>query len=96
MDSDFGVNLERSPHGGVYPFRKHNEVKTFDLSWHEITSTEVELTKLMDYIGGKNVCLIPDGDDPKDCYLVKFTGQLRRKHTRLNRYDASLVLEEVI
>lgn len=95
LDSDFGVEMIRTPHGGLSTVRKHDEIKRFNLSWHQIDDTNTEITKLIDYIGGRNFCLIPDGDIPTDCYLTKFNGTIKRRHALLERFDTSLVLEEV-
>ena len=96
INSDFGIEMIRTPHGSLSPIRKHNEKKKFSLSWHAVEGTDTEITKLIDYIGGKNINLIPDySGDPSTCYLTKFTGTVQHKHIRLNRFDVSLVLEEV-
>jgi len=96
IDSNFGVELIKTPYGNLTPIRKHNEKKRFNLSWHAVEDTDKEITKLIDYIGGGNIDLIPDySGDPTTCYLTKFVGAIRHKHVRLNRFNTDLVLEEV-
>jgi len=93
---NFGVEMTRTPYGGISTLRKHEQVKTLKLSWHEVDNTNTELEKIMNYIGGKNVCLIPDSAAPTTCYLTKFKGTMKQKHTYLDRFNVDLVMEEVI
>jgi len=95
-DHDYDIEMLRTPHGGLIPVRGAERKRIFQLTWRRTNAAQKELAALLDYIEGKNICFIPDDSDMTNCYLVKLIGGLRQRHVILDRFDVSILFEEVL
>lgn len=95
-DHDYDIEMLRTPHGGTIPIKGADRKRIFQLTWRRSNAGQKELASLLDYVEGKNICLIPDNTDMTNCYLVKLIGGVRQRHVILDRFDVSILLEEVL
>lgn len=94
-DHIYDINMSRTPQGGLIPIKGADRKRRFRLNWLASDDGREELLALLDYVEGKNIVLIPDDSDLSDCYLVKLVSPAEQRHRIANRFDLSIVLEEV-
>ena len=93
----YDIEMLRTPQAGIIPVKGAERKRIFTLSWGATQTTRQELTSLLDYVDGKNICLIPNHSDLNDCYLVKHIGNLNMIHRVGSRFDIkSLIFEEIL
>jgi len=86
-----------TPKGGLISVEDWEGPKRrFGLSWSLANEGRKEVIALLDYIGGANICLIPDSSDLKSCYLVKKRGDLSQQHWKDDVFTISQQFEEVL
>ena len=85
----------RPPGGGMIPVEGRGRKRRFELRWPAADDARKELIALLDYIEGRNICLIPDDSDLSDCYAVKLIGDVQQTHRFLTYFDVPLVFEEI-
>lgn len=96
-DHVYDIEMLRTPHGGMIPIRGSDRKRRFNLSWNVVQTTRQEITALLDYVQGKNIALIPDSANMKDCYLVKLIGDARQTHIQGTIYKlGSITFEEIL
>ena len=95
-DIEFNIDLLRTPTGGFNPVKMSNRSRVFTLSWPANETARGQLSATAEYLEGKNLALIPDHTDLKDCYLVKLDGSISQRHRYLNRFDTGLRFIEVL
>ncbi len=95
-DHHYDIEMLRSPKGGMIPIKGRDRKRIFSLTWPAAEAAREEIIALLDYIEGKNIVLIPDDSNMKNCYLVKLIGDVSQKHRFRNRFDTGpLLFEEV-
>ena len=93
---EYDIQMARTPHYGLIPIRGAGRRRRFNLTWTGVETTMEEMLAVLDHIEGKNIVLIPDSTNLKDCYLVKHIGDVNLKHWQSGKFDMSLTLEEVL
>lgn len=97
-DHRYDIDMIRSPHGGLTPIKGADRKRILSLTFPAVAEagTQAEIAALLDYVEGKNITLIPDDSDMKDCYLVKHIGDLRQRHRVRTYWDLGPIMFEEI
>ena len=92
----YGIEMLRPAGGGLIPIVRYGRKVTWGLKWVAAETVRLEMAALLDYIEGKNLALIPDSSDLKDCYLLKLISHLTQAHDYKEKYNISMEFEEVL
>lgn len=92
----YDVSLHRTTGSGPLTIKNADPKWIFELTWRNSETAREQVLAVMDYLAGKNLCLIPDDSDMTDVYLVKLVGDLKQTHVYLDRFDFTIQLEEVL
>ena len=96
-DHRYDIDMIRNPHGGMTPIKGADRKRVFNLNFPVVDDTKDEIAALLDYVEGKNITLIPDHSDLKDCYLVKHMGNLQQTHQfKTYFHEGPIIFEEVL
>ena len=96
-DHGYGVELIDTPQGGLIPIEDWGGPRRrFELAWSLANEGRREVLAFLDYIGGGNICLIPDSSDLTDCYLVKRRGDVSQQHWKDDVFSIGAEFIEVL
>lgn len=95
-DHVYGVELLRTPAGGLIPVKHADRRKRFTLRWSYSDAGRREVLALLDYLDGKNVVLIPDSSDLTDVVLVKRVSDATQEWWKGDYATLEVEFEEVI
>jgi hypothetical protein len=96
LDHQYGISFLRTGSGGIVPIKDYGRKRSFRFGFPASDAGRKQAVALMDYIEGKNICLILDGSVMTNCYIVKMTDALTQKHVIGEYFSAVIQLEEVL
>lgn len=92
----YDIKMLRTLNVGLKSVKIAERKRKFALNWNGSEDTYNEIIATIDYLDGKNLCLIPDSSTLTDCYLVKSTSDIIAEHVQNNKFNFSLDLEEIL
>lgn len=87
LDHEYDIEMLEPAAGGMIPVKGRDRRRVFAIDWPASVTTRQEVIALLDYIEGRNICLVPDGSTMTDCYCVKAVGVAAMRHRAKTQMD---------
>jgi hypothetical protein len=95
-DHNYGIEYMDTAAGGVVPVVDYGRKRKFMVKYEASSAGRKEVLALVDYLEGKNIALILDHSNMKDCHLVKLRGAVTQVHQVGDYFSAEMQFEEVL
>lgn len=95
-DHEYGIQLMDTAAGGTIPIKDFGRKRRFSVSYAASNSGRKEVLALIDYLDGKNIAMVLDSTNMKECYLVKLRGAVTQVHQFGEYFSLEAEFEEVL